>query len=111
MTREPVKGDKVIYYGRKAIVDSYRWNRNGDRLCEITYVDQSFPVSEQVYSEHLIIIDETPPPFKPNMRKSWINSEIYCPICETKWTVTKFQRQVWYDCCICKKTKEQIMKD
>jgi hypothetical protein len=34
-----------------------------------------------------------------------------CPVCKNKWIVTKFNKQVWYDCKKCKKSKEKIVKE
>ena len=39
--------------------------------------------------------------FKPKTDK--------CPICDTKWTVTSFGANVWYDCKPCGKTAEDIV--
>jgi hypothetical protein len=111
MTREPARGDKVMYNGRKGVVDAIHFNRHGMRICEISY-DEGTPYYEEVYSDHLVILDnETPPPFKFSKKKSWVDSNKACPICEIPWTVTKFERQIWYDCKKCNKTKEQIMKE
>lgn len=115
MFRDPVKGDKVIHYGRKAVVTSVYINRMGFRICEIEYDDftNGSPLYDEVLSQDLTIIDDEPPPFTSQKRskKYWVNSEKACPYCETPWTITKFVNQVWYDCKPCNKTKEEIDKE
>jgi hypothetical protein len=113
MTRDPIKGDRVIYYGRKAVVKLAYYTGSGDRICELEYEDNDSPYFEEVTSDSLIIIEDLPPPVPSQKyrRKTWIDSTKMCPVCETKWTVTKFGNKTWYDCSKCKLTKEQIMKD
>jgi len=113
MKKDPVKGDRVTHYGRKAVVTSVHFNYRGDRMCEIEYEDFSQGSFYDVtLSDDLIMIKNEPPPFnKKSVRKSWVNSDKFCQICETKWTVTKFGNNTWYDCKVCNKTKEQIMKE
>jgi hypothetical protein len=32
-----------------------------------------------------------------------------CLVCGEKWTITTFNKKVWYDCLKCNKTKEDIL--
>lgn len=112
--RDPVKRDKVLHYGRKAIVNSIYYNLKSQRICEIEYLDDLFPLYAEVKSDEVVVLDdEEPPPFdlKKGKKKYWVDSEKACPICETPWTILKFGKNVWYDCKPCNKTREQIEKE
>jgi hypothetical protein len=111
--KDPIKGDKVYHYGRKAVVVSIFYNHKHKRCCEIEYLDNQVPFYEEVLAETLVVVEDSdqPPPFKVSKKKHWINSDKNCPICETIWTVTRFGNKTWYDCKPCKKTKEQIDKE
>lgn len=111
--KDPIKGDKVVHYGRKAIVTSVYYNFRAQRICEIEYLDNNVPYYEEVAAEKLTIAQDSdsPPPFKMSRKKYWVNSSKACPICETPWTITKFGNNTWYDCKPCKMTKEQIDKE
>jgi hypothetical protein len=113
MDLDPVKGDRVSYNGRKAVVTSVHFNYRGERICEIEYEDfTQGSFYDEVLSDSLTSLVNEPPTIKKrSSRKSWIDSDKFCQICETKWTITKFGNNTWYDCKVCNKTKEQIMKE
>lgn len=113
--KDPVKGDRVMHYGRKAIVNSIYYNRKSERICELEYLDDLLPVFAEVKSDEVVVIDESeeppPIPIKISKKKYWVDSNKACPVCETPWTILKFGKNVWYDCKPCNKTKEQIDKE
>jgi hypothetical protein len=112
MFKTPSKGDRVLHYGRRAVVTSVYFNGRGDRICEIEYEDLTNGIDyDEVLSDSLIVIDENEKKIKTTKKKYWVDPDKACPFCETPWTVTKFGRNVWYDCKPCKKTKEKIDKE
>ena len=108
----PIKGDKVRYGNRNATVTSVYFNAAGKRICEIEYDNFSQGMwYDEVLSDSLEFQDD-PPSLTKGLRKL-VDTNKQCPVCETKWIVTKsvVGQTDWYDCHICKKTKEQIMKE
>jgi hypothetical protein len=112
LEKDPVKGDRVEHYGRKAIVKSVYYNGRGEKICEIEYEDFSKgPFYDEVLSDSLKVIPQENKSSGKSTKKFWIDIDKACQYCSTPWKVTKFGNNVWYDCVKCNKTKEQVMKE
>jgi hypothetical protein len=112
------QGDVVEYQGKKArVVTGWKSMHGspkykikmaeGDLIgTEIDVLESKISKVEGVSGIFGWIID-TP----SKKTKFGIDHDERCPICSCKWIVTKFNKQIWYDCKRCKKSKEQILKD
>lgn len=110
--RVPIKGDKVRYGNRNATVTSVYFNQKANRICEIEYDNFNQGMwYDEVLSDSLEFQDD-PPSLTKGLRKL-VDTNKQCPICESKWIVTKsvVGNSYWKDCGKCNKTKEQIMKE
>lgn len=108
--------DRVITKrGRHKGTVTHVWrNGIGGKVCNVKFDDQGLIPPEMDYPEHELELLDTGWDddyyYGGSRKKSYGPIEEYCPECGTKWTVTKFNKIVWKDCKICKKTYEQITK-
>lgn len=94
-------GDRVIYDDRhKGTIAQCRKDLMVGNTCLIEFDDCDLIPPQLVVPEYTLKL--ITPKYHPKN---------YCPICNTKWTITKFNMKEWKDCGKCKKTKEQIEKE
>jgi 16S rRNA (cytosine967-C5)-methyltransferase len=89
-------GDKVSANGHEGRVVSIKKQGN-TYICKVKFDNEYLLPSEMDYEESLL--------------REIIKPEDRCPCCYTKWTVTKFNNQVWKDCKKCNKTEEVISQE
>ena len=90
-------GDRVVTHrGHTGRIVSVFTKKTGEYWCTIKFDNENLIPSEYDYPESYFTF-QTP-------------SEESCPICSTRWTITKFNNQVWKDCKICKKTSEELIE-
>lgn len=89
-------GDKVSANGHEGRVISIKKQGN-TYICKVKFDNEYLLPSEMDYEESLL--------------REIVKPEDRCPCCHTKWTVTKFNNQVWKDCKKCNKTEEVILQE
>lgn len=91
------KGDIVIY-GKQydATIIKTTVNIYGNDVYVIEFHNKNLIPPQMEADEGYLEIKQ----FSPNT---------HCPICNTKYTITRFNMAVWYDCPKCKDSRENIL--
>lgn len=88
-------GDKVMAGNHRGTIISVTLV-DGKYLCKVRFDNKDLIPHEMSYYEKYLSFAET-------------NEEV-CPICRTRWSITKFNMHVWKDCKKCGKTSEDCIK-
>jgi hypothetical protein len=88
---------KVVSYGGKVI--SIRKDNTNGYIYKIKFDNSNLIPPEMEFTEIELLSNNK------------VSDDSECPICGTKWTVVKFNMQVWKDCKKCQKTSEDITKE
>lgn len=115
------KGDRIEYNDPFFIgaVDVEVLGQITDRLYEVQDLNNKniFRVDKDKLSHNIrrgavLVIEDSP--FTQNISGGhlhlYTNSLDHCPKCHSKWVITQFESNTWYDCTTCNQTKEQIEK-
>jgi hypothetical protein len=89
-------GDRVIVGGNKGKVVSV-FKTNSNYSCKVRFDNQNLIPPEMEYDESLLVFEQ--------------DHSDRCPICNTKWNITKFNHNTWKDCLKCNKKSEDILKE
>ena len=97
-------GDKVVYNGHKGVIlkSGYPVKEDGNNLgALIEYEDKDLIPSQMGIPyrslKHRISV--------------MLSVKTHCPVCSAEWKETVGNRDVWYDCLKCGKTKEDITEE
>jgi hypothetical protein len=96
-------GDRVEVSGHRCIVRSVRIDTNGNYHYVVKWDSEQLIPREMEYPE--MHLNET-----LKLYNRFIDTSIYCPLCENKWHKTAYGNNVWFDCLRCGKKKEDIVK-
>ena len=89
-------GDKVITHAGHAGKIVSVTKRTTGYWCTVKFDNDKLIPSEYDYPEYYVEFSS------PNQEE--------CPICSTKWTITKFNSKEWKDCKVCKRTSEELIE-
>lgn len=111
----------MLHYNQTVVLDGERgkvislWlDALNRRMAKIEFDDKSMPHYVD-FEANIERIDTYGKPVARFSDDDWSYGKTYrdtnkvCPRCGTPWTVTKFEKQIWYDCSICKKKKEDLI--